>query len=120
MSIPPKNVLAVSSCRAYPEGTPPLNDGEIAALLGHVAGWTREGSKLSREYAFSTYMSGVRWFERVAEISEREDHHPDVHISWGRVKVVYWTHTVGGLSLNDFILAVKLDEAWSIFEKGGR
>jgi 4a-hydroxytetrahydrobiopterin dehydratase len=120
MPIPPKNVLATSSCRAYPEGTPPLGEGEITRLLDYVAGWRREGNKLSREYAFSAYMSGVRWFERVAEISEREDHHPDVHVSWGRVKVAYWTHTVGGLSLNDFIVAVKLDEAWSIFEKGDR
>jgi 4a-hydroxytetrahydrobiopterin dehydratase len=120
MPIPPKNVLATSSCRAYAEGTPPLSEGEIASLLDYVAGWRREGNKLSREYTFSAYMSGVRWFERVAEISEQEDHHPDVHISWGRVTVAYWTHTVGGLSLNDFILAVKLDEAWSIFEKGVR
>jgi 4a-hydroxytetrahydrobiopterin dehydratase len=120
MKIPPKNELASSSCQAYLKGAPCLSDTEISTLLGYLIGWTREGDKLSREYIFATYLSGVRWFDRVAEISEREDHHPDVMVSWGRVTVTYWTHTVGGLSLNDFILAVKLDAAWSIFEKSGQ
>ena len=117
MTTPSKTELASASCRAYPKGTPSLSDPEITTLLGYVSGWVREGDKLSREYSFPSYLSGVRWFDKVAEISEREDHHPDVLVSWGRVKVVYWTHTVGGLSLNDFILAVKLDDAWRLFEK---
>ena len=119
MKIPPKNELAASSCQPYPKGAPRLGDSEITALLDYVVGWVQEGDKLSKEYTFTTYLSGVRWFNRVAEISEQEDHHPDVTVSWGRVKVTYWTHTVGGLSLNDFILALKLDEAWRLFEKSG-
>lgn len=120
MTIPAKKELTTASCRVYPKGSPCLTDAELTTLLGYVSDWTKEGDKLSREYSFDTYMSGVRWFDSVAEISEREDHHPDVQVSWGRVKVVYWTHTVGGLSLNDFILALKLDEAWSLFDKSGK
>jgi 4a-hydroxytetrahydrobiopterin dehydratase len=120
MPIPAKNELVSAPCQAYPKGSPSLVDGELSSLLEYVPEWSREGDRLSREYTFSTYMSGVRWFQRVAEISEQEDHHPDVFVSWGRVKVVYWTHTVGGLSLNDFILALKLDQAWRPFEKNAR
>jgi pterin-4a-carbinolamine dehydratase len=61
-------------------------------------------------------MAGVRWFALLASIAEQEDHHPDAVVTWCRVKLTLWTHTVRGLSENDFILAAKLERAWREFK----
>ena len=71
-----------------------------------------EGSKLRREYKFKTYMDGVSWILLAGDISDQEDHHPDLHVFFRRVVVEVWTHTVNGLSENDYILAAKLDHSY--------
>lgn len=71
--------------------------------------------KLRREYKFKTYMDGVSWVQSAGQISDQEDHHPDIHIFYRRVVVEVWTHTVNGLSENDYILAAKLDLHYDSF-----
>jgi 4a-hydroxytetrahydrobiopterin dehydratase len=73
------------------------------------------GSKIKREYRFKSYLDGVAWVQRAAEISDAEDHHPDIRILYRKVQVEFWTHTVNGLSENDYILAAKLDRDYDEF-----
>jgi 4a-hydroxytetrahydrobiopterin dehydratase len=104
------------SCGNIPKGTPALTGAELHALASAVPEWQIVDQRaIEREYSCTTYMDGVRWFALVAAIAEQEDHHPDATITWCKVKLMLWTHTVGGLSENDFILAAKLERAWQEF-----
>jgi 4a-hydroxytetrahydrobiopterin dehydratase len=60
-------------------------------------------------------MDGVAWVQQAGAISDQEDHHPDIHIFYRRVVLDLWTHTVNGLSENDYILAAKLDQSYNSF-----
>ena len=108
--------LARRSCTPCPSGTKPLSGSEVAPILVDLPGWKVEENRLLREYSFSSYLSGIGWVSVMAEIADREDHHPDINISWCRVRVSLWTHTVNGLSMNDLTLAAKLEEAWKKFQ----
>ena len=104
--------LISKRCATIPSGTPALSSTEVSRLLSAVPDWQVVDRALIREYTLPSYMEGVRWFALVAAMAEQEDHHPDAHVTWCRVKLTLWTHTVGGLSENDFILAAKLERAW--------
>lgn len=108
--------LARRSCTPYPSGAKPLSEVEVTPILADLPGWKIEGDRITREYSFSRYLAGISWVSVMAEIADREDHHPEIHISWHQVRVSLWTHTLHGLSMNDLILAAKLEEAWRIFE----
>lgn len=66
---------------------------------------------LEREFTFKNFKEALDFTNRVGEIAEQEQHHPDIFLSWGKVGVQLWTHSVGGLSENDFVLAAKTDQA---------
>jgi len=109
--------LAGRRCANLPKGSPSLADPEVARLLQAVPEWKRSGKGIEREYKLSSYMGGVRLFALLAAIAEQEDHHPDALVRWRKVKLTLWTHTVDGLSENDFILASKLDAAFEEFQR---
>jgi 4a-hydroxytetrahydrobiopterin dehydratase len=67
------------------------------------------GRRITRTFTFADFKETVLFVRAVAKIAEREGHHPDMHVSYGKVRVELWTHAVGGLSKNDFILAAKID-----------
>jgi len=92
----------------------PLGPAEIARLLQKLeSGWLLvEGRRLEREYEFKNFRRALEFVNRVGEITEREGHHPDIYLSWGRAKLSLWTHVAGGLTENDFILAAKSDRAY--------
>jgi len=98
-------------------GVPTLTDEEIAGLKPQVPGWEiREvgGTKrLSRAFQFPDFRTALNFVVEVGELAEREDHHPDLHLSWGNVGVETWTHKIRGLHQNDFILAAKTDELYA-------
>ena len=96
----------------YPEGTPPLAEGEAQALATHLdQGWQRDGTRrLSREFILGDFRDAFGFATRVALLAEREFHHPELTVTWGKVLVTLWTHTVEGLSRNDFIIAAKIDQ----------
>lgn len=104
--------LVAKSCVPLPTGTPALDSAEVSRLVSAVPEWSVVDGVLTREYVTQTYMDGVKWFALIASMAEQEDHHPDAYITWCRVKLTLWTHSVGGLSENDFILAAKLERAW--------
>lgn len=95
----------------YPQGTPPLSEEEAVALQGQLdPAWDRDGTnRLSREFTFANFRDAFGFATRVALLVEREFHHPDLSVTWGRVGVALSTHTVGGLSENDFIIAARID-----------
>jgi 4a-hydroxytetrahydrobiopterin dehydratase len=66
--------------------------------------------QLERTYAFPDFRTALAFANRVGKLAEKEGHHPDITISWGQVRLTLWTHSIGGLSDNDFILAAKADQ----------
>ena len=103
--------LADLHCRPLSRGTPPLAVADVERLLAELASDWRlvDGKRIAREWRFSDFSSALAFTIRIGLVAEREDHHPDIGLAWGRVTVELWTHTVGGLSENDFVLAAKLD-----------
>lgn len=103
--------LARRKCVPCKEGTPALGSAEIAPLAREVPDWTvAEGRRLERIFHFPDFATALAFVDRIGEIAEAENHHPDLELGWGRVAVRIWTHTVGGLSESDFVLAAKIDE----------
>ena len=95
----------------YPEGSLPLTEDEARELDAQVdRGWRRDGTRrLRREFGFANFRDAFGFATRVALLAEREFHHPELTVSWGSVVVTSWTHTVEGLSRNDYIMAAKID-----------
>ena len=95
----------------YPEGIPPLAEDDAQALDRLLdQGWQRDGTgRLSREFTFNDFRDAFGFATRVALLAEREFHHPELTVTWGKVLVTLWTHTVKGLSRNDFIIAARID-----------
>jgi 4a-hydroxytetrahydrobiopterin dehydratase len=107
--------LTQATCEPCRGGVPTLTDPEIDALRPEVPGWDVvevDGIKrLRRAYTFEDFKTAMDFAVRVGEIAEREGHHPDLHVAWGKVVVETWTHKIHGLHRNDFILAAKVDAA---------
>ena len=91
------------------EGQPALDAAGVALRLAALPDWTREGDSLVREFRFDNHHWAQAFANAVMWVSHREDHHPDLFVGYNRVRVAYSTHSVGGLSDNDFICAAKLD-----------
>jgi 4a-hydroxytetrahydrobiopterin dehydratase len=87
----------------------PLTDGEILKLLPQVPGWAVVDGTLQKSFPFTDYARMMSFVNAVAWLAQREDHHPDLHVGWGRTTVRWRTHSVGGLSVNDFICAAHVD-----------
>ena len=110
-----KNVeqLRASQCVPCEGGIPSLSPVEVSRHLGQLQGWTLvpNGTRIRKEWIVKNFQEGIEFFKRVAEVSESEGHHPDLHLVEYRLTVIeIWTHAIGGLSENDFILAAKIDE----------
>jgi 4a-hydroxytetrahydrobiopterin dehydratase len=102
--------LTSEHCREYPSGTPPLSQEEVAELQRQVPAWELDDNRaLRREFAFDDFGGAFGLVARVALLAEAESHHPEIELEWGRAAFRTWTHTVEGLSRNDFIMAAKID-----------
>jgi len=103
--------LTQETCVPCRGGVPTLTDDEIAALRPQVPGWDvieiAGVKRLRRAFAFPDFRTAMDFAVQVGELAEQEGHHPDLHVSWGGVTVEVWTHKIGGLHQNDFILAAK-------------
>jgi 4a-hydroxytetrahydrobiopterin dehydratase len=103
--------LTKKTCTPCKGGTPPLA-GKALALLAQQLGndWkVVEGHHLEKGYTFANFKQALAFTNQVGEIAEREGHHPDIMLSYGKVKIQLWTHKINGLSENDFIVAAKCD-----------
>ncbi|MEZ5585275.1 MAG: 4a-hydroxytetrahydrobiopterin dehydratase, partial [Candidatus Competibacteraceae bacterium] len=101
--------LSEKSCVPCQGGIPPLAQEEAESLLAQIPGWslTQEGTRLERRFAFKSFAAALEFVNRVGELAEQEDHHPDISFGWGYANVVYYTHKIGGLHENDFVMAAK-------------
>ncbi len=92
------------------QGASALKGEELRRLYGQLQGWTMVSEHhLEKEYRFQDFREALAYVNRLGEVAEREGHHPDLFLTWGRVKVTLWTHSVGGLSEKDFALAAAAD-----------
>ncbi len=90
-------------------GTPPLSKKEAEEFLSLVPNWQLAGNKIDRLFVFKNFKQAMTFVNKVAVLAEKEGHHPDIAIHGNKVNLVLWTHAVGGLSENDFILASKIN-----------
>jgi len=103
------STLAERHCRPLPPGTPALGQAQVDALLAQLPGWALENGAITKTWSFADYYETLAFVNAVAWVSHREDHHPELSVSYNRCRVEYSTHSVGGLSENDFICAAKLE-----------
>ncbi len=101
-------------CRELAKGTPAMTDAEVSLLLPDVSGWSVDRApngtlQLRRQFQFKDFLGAMGFVSRLALVAEREQHHPDFAVHYNKVEVTSWTHTVGGLSENDFMLAAKIN-----------
>ena len=103
--------LTQKKCKPCEGGAKPLAPDAAKALAGQVPKWKlrKDEPRLWREFTFKDFVRAMKFINKVAQLAEEEGHHPDIHVHWNRVKLVLWTHDIGGLSENDFILAAKID-----------
>jgi 4a-hydroxytetrahydrobiopterin dehydratase len=102
--------LASSTCEACRIDAPIVSDNEASLLIKEIEGWDvidEEVKKLKKEFSFSNYSDSVDFSNKVADMADKEDHHPQIILEWGKVTVIWWSHKIKGLHKNDFICAAK-------------
>lgn len=105
--------LTQKKCLPCEGGIPAYSLDESKRQLDKLEGWqlTHNGQRIRKEWTMKNFMAGVDFFNRVAQVAEDDNHHPDLHLeSYRKLAIEIWTHAIGGLSENDFILAAKIDE----------
>lgn len=104
-------VLATQHCRPVARGTPALDQAAIAELLPQLPQWALADAPaaLRREFRFRDFYATMAFVNAVAWVAHQQDHHPDLQVGYNRCLVAWSTHAVGGLSLNDFICAARID-----------
>jgi len=107
--------LSKKKCIPCKKGAIPLKGDSQAELHRHLdKNWKIvDEQRLEREFIFKNFREALAFTNKLGEIAEEEDHHPDILLSYGKVKVTLWTHKINGLSENDFILAAKYDNLFS-------
>jgi 4a-hydroxytetrahydrobiopterin dehydratase len=106
--------LAEKHCVPCRGGVPPLQGPELEQLRAQLPDWqVVNGHHLERTFAFPDFKSALDFVNRAGAIAEEEGHHPDLHLSWGKVGVTTWTHKIDGLTESDFILAAKIGQQYS-------
>jgi 4a-hydroxytetrahydrobiopterin dehydratase len=105
--------LVQKKCKPCEGGVAPYSPEEAREQLQQLTGWriTNNGQRIRKDWKVKNFMAGIKFFNLCAELAEADGHHPDLHIEGYRnVSVELWTHAIGGLSENDFILAAKIDQ----------
>jgi len=102
--------LAQKKCSTDVAGSPPLTRKDIFTLLADVPGWSLDNGHLTRTFEFDTSNQCIDFFNEVLDISTQEGHLPDICMIKSRfIEISYYTYPAGGLTLNDFIMAAKLN-----------
>ena len=113
MTIQTTEQLTSKKCRPCEGGVDKLAPAEAREQLGELSGWqlTSDNQRIEKSWEVKNFAAGMAFLNRVAEVAEQEGHHPDVHLErYRHVRIELWTHAIGGLSENDFILAAKIDQ----------
>lgn len=103
--------LTDQTCVPCESGTMPLTIPEAQTLLKDIPSWTLspDVKKISREFKFKNFAEALAFTNKVGTLAESEGHHPDLTLGWGKVGITLTTHAISGLSVNDFIVAAKID-----------
>jgi 4a-hydroxytetrahydrobiopterin dehydratase len=104
--------LAARNCVPCKGGTPPLAGDDLHALLDQLGGGWQviDEHHLEKEFRFEDFREALAFTNRVGELAEQQGHHPDLHLAWGRVRVVIWTHAIDGLTESDFVFSAKTED----------
>lgn len=110
------DVLSHMKCIPCRAGDPKLTGEDIAAMQAQVPAWhviEHDGEqRLERSFTFANFAQALAFSSVVGRLAEQEDHHPVITTAWGKVTVTWWTHAIGGLHRNDFIMAAQTDDAY--------
>ena len=103
--------LADKTCTPCRGGVPPLEGEELDRLAEELGGGWQviEGHHLEKEYRFPDFRQALEFTNRIGELAEEVNHHPNIFLTWGRVRVELWTHKIDGLNEADFVWAAKAD-----------
>jgi 4a-hydroxytetrahydrobiopterin dehydratase len=103
--------LAQKECVPCKGGVPPLKGFELNKLADQLGnGWqVIDEHHLEKEYKFKNFKDALAFTNRVGELAEQVNHHPDIYLAWGEVKLTLWTHKIDGLTESDFVFAAKAD-----------
>ena len=103
--------LLQKKCVPCEGGAMPMPKDQVEEYMVDVPGWTldAEGKKISKTFKFADFIGAINFVERVADVAEMDNHHPDIHVYYNKVTLDLWTHAIGGLSENDFIVAAKIN-----------
>ena len=103
--------LAKKTCIPCRGGVPPLKGAQLEDLQDKLKNdWKIINEHhLEKEYSFKNFKEALNFTVKVGELAENQDHHPDIFLTWGKVKVTIWTHKIDGLTESDFIFAAKTD-----------
>jgi len=103
--------LTEKTCVPCQGGIPAMPRAEAERLLSEVPGWTLThlATRLERDFTFPDFAAALAFVDSVGALAEEEGHHPDVCFGWGKAHVVWYTHKIGGLHENDFIMAAKVN-----------
>jgi 4a-hydroxytetrahydrobiopterin dehydratase len=103
--------LIERSCHKVDPDQGPLEGDQIGELSAQVPDWEIEDEeRIWRTFEFENFAQALAFVNRIGELAEHQRHHPDISLSWGMVRVELSTHSIGGLSENDFIVAAKIDQ----------
>jgi len=101
--------LMKKHCAACKPGTPAMSEAQVRAVLRELPGWELLDKEIGKTYKFGNYYETMAFVNATAWISHHEDHHPDLEVGYNKCKVRYSTHSIGGISENDLICAVKVE-----------
>ena len=104
--------LSEKQCVPCRGGVPPLKGQDLERIARELDGnWqVVDEHHLEKDYLFKNFREALDFTNRVGELAESQNHHPDIYLAWGKVKVTIWTHKIDGLTESDFILAAKIDQ----------
>lgn len=102
--------LTEQTTKPITRGTIPLSQKEAAEFLRDIPLWSLGIGAVAREFHFKDFHEAMEFVNRVALLANEQDHHPDIFISYNKVQLTLSTHKIGGLSMNDFIVAAKIDQ----------
>lgn len=105
--------LSKKQCIPCRGGIPPLKGMPLAQLHGQLGKEWKviDEHHLEKEYSFADFREALAFTNAIGAIAEKEGHHPDIFLTYGKVKIELWTHKINGLTESDFILGAKIDEA---------
>ena len=103
--------LTSKTCVPCRGGIPPLQPAEAQTFLKQTPGWelTHDDTRIRRAFTLDDFAEAMALVQKIGDLAEAEGHHPDIAFGWGYCTVVFYTHKIGGLHENDFIMAAKVN-----------